>query len=580
MKEMVLLGDEAVALGAIHSGATAAFGYPGTPSTEILEYILDVLEKNNGKTDTTFAQWCTNEKTAYESALGASFAGKRTLVTMKHVGLNVAADPFMNSSLCGINGGLIVIVADDPSMHSSQGEQDSRFFSDFAMVPCFEPTNQQEAYDMMFEAFELSEKMHVPVMYRLVTRLSHSRSGIITKNADSLIPQNELHKGDRLEWMLLPALARKNYANLLEKQKDLIAMSAMSHRNPLVINEKRTDLAIITSGLGRNYFLENLDDYTELCEKEFPGLGIPSTLHIGMLPLPKESIDKITSVAKTILIIEEGQPVIEKQIKGLLRTENVIIGKFTGHLPRTGELNPDFVRKALGLVGHVSVLEDNKDVSVESTNSTLLETCTTLPGRPPQLCRGCPHIDSFTTMNMVAERLIEKDGKNNVYIASDIGCYALGAVQPLVAGETIVCMGASLGMARGAACAGVKHTMGVIGDSTFLHSGITNLIDAVSAKTPMTAVILDNSIVAMTGCQTTILPSSQLQKLIEGIGVEPEHIHVLNTSTPKRAENADILQKEVEYRGVSVIIMVRECLEAYRIRTKKAKAKAKAEGAK
>ena len=562
MKDMVLLGDEAFALGTLHAGLSAGFGYPGTPSTEIMEYLIDNYERNRAKdAQTPVAQWCSNEKTALEAALGVSFAGRRAVVTMKHVGLNVAADPFMNAALCGIKGGLIIAVADDPSMHSSQGEQDSRFYADFAMVPCFEPTTQQEAYEMAFEAFDVSEKYHVPVIMRFVTRLSHSRA-VIHADESKIRAQNKLEKADRKEWMLLPALARKNYEKMIAKQDELVAYTTASKRNPLVINEKRKDLAIVTGGLGRNYFLENLEDYKAYCEKKFPGQGIPSTLHIGTLPLPLDSLKKLAETAETILVIEEGQPFLEKQLRGVLPQKTKVVGKFTGLLPRAGELNPDLVRKALGL-------EPNKTVLTETAG--IADACANLPGRPPQLCNGCPHMDSYTSLNNAVAALAEKAGKDNVTVNADIGCYALGGAAPLNAAESIVCMGASIGMARGASQAGVKYTFGVIGDSTFLHSGITNLVDCVATKTPVTVVLLDNTIVAMTGCQPTMLPSSQFEPLIKGLGVEPEHIRVLATNPANREANTKVLIEEAEYRGVSVVIMVRECLEAFRIRNKKAK---------
>ena len=562
MKDMVLLGDEAFALGTLHAGLSAGFGYPGTPSTEIMEYLIDNYERNRAKdAQTPVAQWCSNEKTALEAALGVSFAGRRAVVTMKHVGLNVAADPFMNAALCGIKGGLIIAVADDPSMHSSQGEQDSRFYADFAMVPCFEPTTQQEAYEMAFEAFDVSEKYHVPVIMRFVTRLSHSRA-VIHADESKIRSQNKLEKADRKEWMLLPALARKNYEKMIAKQDELVAYTTASKRNPLVINEKRKDLAIVTGGLGRNYFLENLEDYKAYCEKKFPGQGIPSTLHIGTLPLPLDSLKKLAETAETILVIEEGQPFLEKQLRGVLPQKTKVVGKFTGLLPRAGELNPDLVRKALGL-------EPNKTVLTETAG--IADACANLPGRPPQLCNGCPHMDSYTSLNNAVAALAEKAGKDNVTVNADIGCYALGGAAPLNAAESIVCMGASIGMARGASQAGVKYTFGVIGDSTFLHSGITNLVDCVATKTPVTVVLLDNTIVAMTGCQPTMLPSSQFEPLIKGLGVEPEHIRVLATNPANREANTKVLIEEAEYRGVSVVIMVRECLEAFRIRNKKAK---------
>lgn len=562
MKDMVLLGDEAFALGTLHAGLSAGFGYPGTPSTEIMEYLIDNYERNRANdANTPVAQWCSNEKTALEAALGVSFAGRRAVVTMKHVGLNVAADPFMNAALCGIKGGLIIAVADDPSMHSSQGEQDSRFYADFAMIPCFEPTTQQEAYEMAFEAFDVSEKYHVPVIMRFVTRLSHSRA-VIHADESKIRPQNKLEKADRKEWMLLPALARKNYERMIAKQDELVAYTTASKRNPLVLNPKRKDLAIVTGGLGRNYFLENLEDYKAFCEKKFPGLGIPSTLHIGTLPLPLDSLKKLADTAETILVIEEGQPFLEKQLRGVLPQNTKVVGKFTGLLPRAGELNPDFVRKALGL-------EPNKTALSETAG--IADFCANLPGRPPQLCNGCPHMDSYTSLNNAVAALVEKAGKDNVTVNADIGCYALGGAAPLNAAESIVCMGASIGMARGASQAGVKYTFGVIGDSTFLHSGITNLVDCVATKTPVTVVLLDNTIVAMTGCQPTMLPSSQFEPLIKGLGVEPEHIRVLATNPANREANTKVLIEEAEYRGVSVVIMVRECLEAFRIRNKKAK---------
>lgn len=544
MKEMVLLGDEALAVGALHAGVSGCFGYPGTPSTEILEYLVENYTNNGGPV----AQWCANEKTAYESALGVSFAGKRALVTMKHVGLNVAADPFMNSSLCQIKGGLVCLVADDPSMHSSQGEQDTRFYADFAMVPLFEPVNQQEIYEMMAEAFEVSERFHVPVIMRLVTRLAHSRA--VVKVADTVRSENPLEKGSPADWMLLPALARKNYAKMIDKQGELALWASSWPRNKLVLNPKRSDLAIITSGLGRNYYEENLDDYTALCG----AAGLPSALHIASMPLPVDLINTLAASAETILVIEEGMPFVEKQLKGLIPGRNRIIGKFTGHLPRAGELNPDNVRLALGL----------KPLATALDGVTIPE----MPARPPQLCKGCPHGDSYTALNQAVAFLNEREGAVSTVVAADIGCYALGAVPPLMAVETIVCMGASVGMARGASEAGYKYCFGVIGDSTFLHSGLTGLVDCVASNTPVTILILDNSSVAMTGCQPTMLPSAQLAESVRGLGVDPAHIRVIEAKPGQIEQNKQILIEEAEYRGVSVVILYRECLEALRIRRK------------
>ncbi|QQO08334.1 thiamine pyrophosphate-dependent enzyme [Breznakiella homolactica] len=544
MKELALLGDEAVALGALHAGVSASYGYPGTPSTEILESLIAEYEKGG-----PLAAWCTNEKTALEAALGVSYTGRRTMVTMKHVGLNVASDPFMNGALLGIKGGLVLAVADDPGMHSSQNEQDSRFYAAFAMIPCLEPRSQQEAYDMTREAFDLSERLHVPVLLRLVTRLSHARAGVAPSEPKE---QNPLAKAeDKTEWMLLPAYARKNYNALIEKQKDMLSWSEAHRVNKLELDGRDTDLAVITTGTGGNYYEENLDDLASS-----RGGKLPARLHIGVYPIPMESVRRLCEKAHRVIIIEEGQPLLEERLLGLLPQRLTVSGKLDGTVVRSGELDPDNVRAALGLMPRPSVKAD----------------IPALPGRPPQLCQGCPHGESYETIKQAAA------GLESVVIAADIGCYALGALPPYSVPETIVCMGASVGMAKGAADSGIKYAIGVIGDSTFLHSGITGLIDAVAANTPMTLVILDNSIVAMTGCQDTMLPSARLKDVVLGIGVHPDHVIELEAKRQLQDENAARFRTELEYPGLSVVFFKRECLEAFRKRKKQEAAKAQSSG--
>jgi indolepyruvate ferredoxin oxidoreductase alpha subunit len=566
-----LLGDEAVALGALHAGLSAAYGYPGTPSTEILEYLIDkaTAEKAGEGPGTFRASWCANEKTAMEAALGTSFAGRRVLVTMKHVGLNVAADPFINGSLLGIKGGLVLAVADDPGMHSSQNEQDSRFYAAFAMVPCLEPRSQQEAYDMTREAFDISERFQTPVMLRLVTRLSHARS-VVTPRAGAA--QNLPAKAeDPTRWMLLPAYARGNYASLIERQKDILAWSAAHPANTLEMDDSGDELrgggvrdrsfAVISSGLGGNYYRENLAD---LIHKR--GGRTPAHLHIGAYPLPVTLIRKLCAKAEAVLVIEEGQPFIEEKLRGVLPPSIAVLGRLNDptaaegkwHMAvnRAGELDPDNVRSALGLPPRPSVLTGGG------------ATAPSLPGRPPQLCAGCPHGDSYAVINRVVAELDPRPKHPDVAVCSDIGCYSLGAAPPWEAIETIVNMGASIGMARGAAEAGIPHCIAVIGDSTFIHSGITALIDAASANSPMTVIILDNSIVAMTGCQPTMVPSEKLRTLVTGCGADPAHVLELEAKKQSLEENAARLRAEVAYRGLSVVIFKRECLEALRRRRK------------
>jgi indolepyruvate ferredoxin oxidoreductase, alpha subunit len=524
MVESMLLGDEAVALGALHAGITAAYAYPGTPSTEILEYLIRWRDSH----DYPHAAWCSNEKTAYEEALGVSFAGRRALVSMKHVGLNVAADPFINSALVRIHGGLVLAVADDPGMHSSQNEQDSRFYADFARVICMEPANQQEAYEMTREAFDLSEKYEIPVMVRLVTRLAHSRSVV---RASEPREENKRSKAPEAasNWVLMPHIARRRWQALLSRQAGMLAFSEASPNNVLQFNDKLREVGIITAGIARNYYRENLKD-----------LGFhPSHLHIGTYPIPVEKVRLLAAHVKRILVLEEGYPYVEKALRGHIPPPIEIQGKESGHLPADGELNPELVRRVLGL-------PERKSSYVSSI---------ALPDRPPQFCAGCPHCD---TLNALQQALA---GYPEPVVTSDIGCYTLGALPPYSAVETCVCMGASVGMAKGSAEAGLYPVVAVIGDSTFLHSGITPLLDAVAANADMTLIISDNGTVAMTGAQPTIISQPALERLILGVGVNPEHFHVLAAHRKHLEENVEILKKEIEHHGLSVIISRRQCLE-------------------
>ena len=540
MSNPALLGDEAVALGAMHAGISAAYGYPGTPSTEIMEYLQAAAE--SGDADEPVARWSANEKTAMEEALGVSMCGKRALVTMKHVGVNVAADAFMNAALLDISGGVVVAVADDPGMHSSQNEQDSRYYADFAMIPCLEPTSQQEAYDMTRAAFDLSEALAVPVVLRLVTRLSHSRAAIAPKPARDM---NGLSKaGDRKGWTLIPAWARIRYNELIGKQDRMAAMAEASPYN-VVTDGGSGDgrLGIITTGLARNYFHENVGELE----------GAWTHLHIGHSPWPVEKIESLIESTDRLLILEEGMPLLERYIRGIGRRAAdtaFIAGKLDGTVPRAGELNPDNVRAALGLPARPVMDFDPGS----------------LPPRPPQLCRGCPHEDSFAFIKEVQEEM------EATVVTADIGCYALGVLPPYSVPDSVVCMGASVTMAKGAAEAGHPNVMAVIGDSTFYHSGLTGLVDCVADQAAVTIIIVDNSTVAMTGGQETMLPSGRLPEVVEGIGVAKEHIHVVDAKKKEHDDNVAILRKELAHQGPSVIITVRECIETLRKKMSAARA--------
>jgi indolepyruvate ferredoxin oxidoreductase, alpha subunit len=521
MQRLMLLGDEAIAQAAIDAGMSGIYAYPGTPSTEITEYVHASREaKDKG----IVASWGANEKTAMEGALGMSYAGKRAMACMKHVGLNVAADPFMNSAITGANGGLIYVVADDPSMHSSQNEQDSRFFGKFAMIPVLEPANQQEAYDMVFYGFEISEKLQIPVMMRITTRLAHSRAAVVRKEQ---LQQNQLKLPDNLtQFVLLPSIARKQYKVLLNNQKLFVAESENSGHNQYIDGADKS-MGIIACGLGYNYLMEN-----------YPSGKAPHpVLKITQYPLPVSMIRKMVEETEKILVLEDGYPVVEEQIKGLLSLGVNIHGRMDGTIPPDGELNPNIVAVALGM-------EDTIGQAIPDL----------VVGRPPSLCKGCSHIDSYNAMN----EALEKYGKGRVF--SDIGCYTLGALPPFNAINTCVDMGASITMAKGAADAGLVPAIAVIGDSTFTHSGITGLLDAVIDKSPITVMILDNSTTGMTGGQ----PSSafgRVADICKGIGVEEDHIHILKPLKKHHEENTEIISRELAYQGVSVIIPTRECIQ-------------------
>ena len=528
INKRLLLGDEAVAQGAIDAGISGVYAYPGTPSTEITEYIQTHAKDVRSR-------WCTNEKTAMEAALGMSYAGKRALVCMKHVGMNVAADAFVNSAITGVNGGLIVLAADDPSMHSSQNEQDSRFYGKFAMIPILEPSTQQEAYDMMAYAFQLSEEKKLPVLMRVVTRLAHSRAGVVIserKAENELNPDNE-----RTHWVLLPGNARRQYAGLVEKQPSLLESSERSPFCKTVSVEGKAALGVIACGIAYNYVMENTPSE----------LGIP-VLKVSQYPLPESAIKDFASGCDSILVAEDGQPLVEEQVKGLLGGDYIVKGRLTGDLPRMGELTPDNVGAALG------VKLDRPYCSAQNV----------MP-RPPALCQGCGHRDVYNALNEVAKEYAD------ARIFGDIGCYTLGALPPFRAIDSCVDMGASITMAKGAADAGVHPAIAVIGDSTFTHSGMTGLLDAVNDKANITVVISDNLTTAMTGGQDSA-GTNKFEAICLALGVEPEHVHVVVPLPKNMEEITRIIRQELEYDGVSVIIPRRECIQTLGRKLRKKKA--------
>lgn len=530
----LLLGDEAFALGAIEAGLSGAYAYPGTPSTEITEYVqLNPLAKERG----VHSKWSTNEKTAVEEALGMSFCGKRSIVCMKHVGLNVAADPFVNSAMTGANGGMIVVAADDPSMHSSQNEQDSRFYGEFALLPVLEPSDQQEAYDMAAYGFDFSEQYHIPVLLRFVTRLSHSRA--VVETAETPREENKLHyplPEHTKQWVLMPGNSRRRYKELVRDYEEFTLRSETSPFNKYIEGSDKS-LGIIVSGIAYNYLKE--------CFPE--GCPFP-IVKISQYPLPVKMIRKLSEEVKDLLVIEEGQPVIEKNLRGVLDLRSDLYGKYTDTLPRTGELNPDNVAAAiLKLRPNIAHLLKPNETPVPEI----------VAPRPPALCQGCGHRDVY---HALIDTLKEYE---NPKVFGDIGCYTLGWLSPFNAIDTCVDMGASITLAKGAADAGQHPSVAIIGDSTFTHSGMTGLLDAINENTPMLVIISDNLTTGMTGGQDS-QGTGKLEEICLGLGCDPAHMRTIDSLPKNYEEMKALFREEIEWPGCSVIISRRECIQTAR----------------
>jgi len=524
----LLSGNEALALGAYHAGVQVATAYPGTPSTEILE--------NLARFKDIYAEWSTNEKVAMEVAMGAAYAGARAMVSMKHVGLNVASDPFMAASITGIIGGLVVVSADDPQIHSSQNEQDNRHYARLAKVPMLEPSDSQEAYDLMGYAFDISEEFDTPVLLRTTTRISHSKSVVDVKRTRAVKnPQPAFHFNVQ-KYVMLPVNALPRHAVVEKRLLRLAEFSETFPLNQVIWNKKQ--LGIVTSGVAYQYARE-----------VFPEA---SFLKLGMTwPLPKKAIKEFADRVEKLIVIEELDPFLQENIQAMGI-------KVTGKefIPLVGELNAHIVAESS--VGAGLLPESEKDEALPPAPG--------LPRRPPLLCPGCPHTGIYFVLNGIGQRsklLGSKEPQEpKLIITGDIGCYTLGALPPLNVLDTTACMGAGIGQALGMERAHVKSkVVAVIGDSTFMHSGITGLVDAVYNNGHITILILDNRTTAMTGHQehpgTGVSAQGQetcavdIESLCRGIGVKD--IKVINAFDVKalRAGVRDSLDRP----EVSVIIV-------------------------
>ncbi len=529
----LLSGNEAFALGAYHAGVRVATAYPGTPSTEILEAVA--------RFDNVYAEWSTNEKVAMEVALGASYSGVRAMASMKQVGLNVASDPFMAAATTGVDGGLVVICADDPGAHSSQGEQDNRHYARLAKIPMLEPADSQEAYDFMAHAFDLSEQFDTPAMVRTTTRISHSKTVVDVKQSQAPPARQPEFKYNAAKYVMLPAHARIRHPLMEERLVKLAEYAETCPLNQVTWNGR--ELGVITSGVAYQYARE-----------VFPGA---SFLKLGMThPLPHNLLRSFASRVKRLIVVEELDPFLQENLQamGIEATGKEFI-------PRVGELNPDILYEAGQKMG---ILPGSPRRKIESSVE--------LPRRPPLLCPGCPHTGIFFVLSSLGQRakLAKTQDRtladSPLIITGDIGCYTLGAYPPLLAMDTCACMGASIGEALGMEKANVgKKVVAVIGDSTFLHSGITGLVDAVYNNSQITLVILDNGTTAMTGHQehpgTGISAQGkeagkvELEQLIRGIGVKD--VSVVDAFDMKELRSS--VRSALEKPELSVIIVRGDC---------------------
>ena len=528
----LLSGNEALAWGAYHGGVKVAAAYPGTPSTEILE--------NLARFKDIYAEWSTNEKVAMEVALGAAYGGARALVSMKHVGLNVASDPFMAASITGINAGMVVISADDPGIHSSQNEQDNRHYAELAKVPVLEPSDSQEAYELIAHAFEISEEFDTPVLLRTTTRISHSKSVVRLNRTRTEGKTKPGFRHDLRKYVMLPANARLRHPIVEERLLKLKSYAESFPYNQLLWGDRR--LGIITSGVAYQYARE-----------VFPKA---SFLKLGMsYPLPENLLRSFASQVDYLLVIEELDPFLEERILAM-----GIEVKGKEFIPRVGELNPEIVEEAFREAGLIKKAPAKRKVEVPQT----------LPKRPPLLCPGCPHTGIFFTLSTLGQRSSPPKAKRKrepkLVITGDIGCYTLGALPPLSAMDTTACMGASIGQALGLEKAKIdEKIIAVIGDSTFLHSGITGLVDAVYNQGKIVLIILDNGTTAMTGHQehpgTGITAQGEkthavkIESLAQGIGVNK--VKVVNAFNLKELRSS--LKDALDSDELSVIIVRGEC---------------------
>ena len=556
MAKQMIMGNQAIALGALKAGVNLVAGYPGTPSSEIIEFISKYKDKTG-----TYVEWSVNEKAAAEVAAGASYAGSRTLITMKQVGLNVASDPVMCLSYVGVKGGMVIVSADDPGPISSQTEQDTRNFSQYSKLPCFDPSTPLEAYEMIQEAFELSEKYNTPVILRPTTRVDHAYESMNFPELGPCRKPGEFEK-DSKRWVIFPRSSYNNHKRIFERNEKVLPAEFSKCRWNTVVSTSSTTispLAFAAGGISYCYLMEAL---SLLGLKDIPVLKIGTPY-----PFPKPLAEKFLKSHEQIVVFEELDPVIEEnliKIAGNARVNCQIRGKLDGTVPEAGELSVEIISEILKEQFHDKVNAVLQSKTAGTGTSSLKQTedlaPVPLPVRPPVLCAGCPHRASFYAVKQAMK------GKKTVY-CGDIGCYTLGNAMPLDMTDTCLCMGADITMAQGFYHNEPdRYCFSFIGDSTFFASGITGVVNAVYNQAKQTICILDNSTTAMTGHQPhpgtgvtmmgEIVEKISIEKILDAIGVTP--VITVNPFDQKAALEA--VKTASETPGVSAIIFKAPCI--------------------
>ena len=543
MHQEFLMGNQAIALGALAAGVRLVAGYPGTPSTEVLETVAKNRQEN------TYVEWSVNEKSAMEVGAGAAYTGARTMVTMKQVGLNVAADPLMSLEYIGVKGGMVILVADDPGPISSQTEQDTRHFARFSKLPCFDPSTVQEAYDMVQEAFEYSEKYGTPVFFRSTTRVSHGYASIQVKDVEEY--KNVEPEGfvkDTKRWVIFPKLSYQAHINIEARNEELAKVFSQYKRNlllPAGDDCKELKKGIATGGFNYTYVTEAMADLGQLRELKV------STPH----PFPEQLAVEFLTGLEEVLCIEELDPVIEREliyIAGKYHLPVKILGKLSHHVKNSGENTRDSVLADIAAFMGRQLPEQGENGQAVPAPE--------LPVRPPVLCAGCPHRASFYAVKKAMQ------GRKTIF-CGDIGCYTMGNAMPLDMVDTCLCMGAGLGIAQG-----VGHIepdtscFAFVGDSTFFAAAIPGVVNAVYNQAEMTLVVLDNSTTAMTGHQPhpgtghtmmgEVVAKVNIEAVLQGIGVTAvETVNPLDL-----AKSIEVVRKMVGMPGVKAIIFKYPCI--------------------